>query len=43
MRKVVRKTADRVRRRKSEQDDRQVQANEKGCKKDDGLGEKKKG
>ncbi len=36
MRKVVRKTAGRVRRRKTEQDDRQVQENEKGCKEDDG-------
>jgi hypothetical protein len=43
MRKVVRKTAVRVRRRKAEKDDRQVQENEKGSKDDDGLGEKKKG
>jgi len=44
MRKVVRKTTGGVRRRrKAEQDDRQVQDNEKGCKEDDGQGEKKKG
>jgi hypothetical protein len=43
MRKVVRKTTGWVRRRKAEQDDRQVQDNEKGCKEDDGQGEKKKG
>jgi len=42
MRKVIRKTTGWVRRRKTEQDDRQVQENEKGCKKDDGRGEKKK-
>jgi hypothetical protein len=43
MRKVVRKTTGRVRRRKAKQVDRQVQENEKGCKEDDGQGEKKKG
>ncbi len=43
MRKVVRKTTCWVRRRKTEQVDRQVQENEKGCKEDDGQSEKKKG
>ncbi len=42
MRKVARKTTDRVRRRKAEQVDRQVQENDKGCKEDDGQSEKKK-
>ncbi len=42
MRKALRKTTGWVRRRKTEQDDRQVQENEKGSKDDDGLGEKKK-
>jgi hypothetical protein len=42
MRKVLRKTTDRVRRRKTKQVDRQVQENEKGSKEDDGQGEKKK-
>ncbi len=32
-----------MRRAKAKQVDRQVQENEKGCKKDAGLGEKKKG
>jgi hypothetical protein len=43
MRKVVRKTPGWVRRRKAEQDGRQVQENEKGCKEDCRQGEKKKG
>ncbi len=42
MRKALRQTTDRVRRRKAKQVDRQVQENEKSCKEDDGLGEKKK-
>ncbi len=40
--KVVRKTTGRVRRRKTEQVDRQVEENEKGCKEDSRQGEKKK-
>jgi hypothetical protein len=43
MRKVVRKTTGWVRTRKTEQDDRQVQENEKGSKENDRQGEKKKG
>ncbi len=43
MRKVVRYTTDRVRRRKAEQVNRQVQENEKGSKENDRQGEKKKG
>jgi hypothetical protein len=42
MRKALRKTTGRVRRRKAEQVGRQVQENEKGCKVDDGQSEKKK-
>ncbi len=41
MRKALRKTIGRLR-RKAEQVNRQVQENEKGCKEDDVLGEKKK-